>query len=103
MALRAATIGLLMRTDAICRPTREIKMKESHNKAAELHESAAKSHRAPPSLMAGMSMPKARSTRPKLSSMRRAQTTSLRRRIRKALNRSKDLHREAGRHVGLPV
>jgi hypothetical protein len=31
---------------AICRPTREIKMKESHNKAAELHESAAKSHRA---------------------------------------------------------
>jgi hypothetical protein len=46
MALCAATIGLRMRTAAICRPTREIKMKESHNKAAELHESAAKSHRA---------------------------------------------------------
>lgn len=50
-----------------------------------------------------MTMPRAKSTLPRLSSTRRTRMSIRKRRIVKALNRSKHLHREGGDHVSIPV
>ena len=76
-------------------------MKDAHNKAAEHHENAAKSHRAPPSLMARMTMGRARTTQSRPSSTRRMRTRIPRRRTTKAPSKANVFHREA--EVGFPV